>query len=1131
MGLYGAGGYAAGVNGIFERLLGGTYGNTAGMDPYGGPYASSTFPGASPGVGGQLLLDMFVKSQLGTRNLFRIPSWSEPAAGELGAYAYSRFRGNSAAFRGVSAAARATSRTAFAGLFTGSNIVRGLFHLDDENAKKVASGMLDDESGFVDMGANMIKEAFGLQDYGYAGTSAARRRSGMLVARMDRNARRILADIDPSSNAWTSREAAMLTGYQRAVQSAMYKKDAEGNDTFWRNEEFMRGFKETDIAPILERVAASSKSTDNLDARIREVGGAAIKTLEAFKDLFGNAEDAKRMLNQITSGGFSGMNADTLNSITNRTRGLMRLGELNGLSPQAVASVLNVTQMGVQSAMGFSGADIAGGYVPQNLTGSIAGRFVAQQLSDMGVSESDMNPVELQQLRARSLWRATQFAGSSAGRAMTAFQHGVMTGAIRGPQAERIKALFASGDTSSMAAAARMTARALGVAEDRLQSDSYFKIAATAVGQDVKNSRELANLGAAASENEDRSFLEQTLASEAISQATDAALESGMSRDEVNEVSRKAIIGRAAGLLKNARSAGGMRASGDLNRLISAGKSNKEIVDWINSVADSGMLGGAMTSRLRSETAAAVATDLYGRASNARLSDLSNEVVEFIRDNGGDAGPVEGVARSDAMALLKNLGRSKAFKTANSDVAGAVADVLSKGSKATDAEVRQALNAAVQVGGLDYVTGISFNKRDFGNLGSTTLFGAEIADALDGLKVDTYYTTGGAGVTQDYGDIEKGLGAVVDALSSSALKDSGDIKKRIGKDKELKAAYARLKKAKDLFAAASTSEAKRQIAASVVGDAKMLGISGNAAVEALHGSNSGLFADVGDAFSFVEAVTGTNRSGTDVTFGGRHLRKEQLEAVFSQAAKGIDGLDGRSYDDIIKQLQSGSKSEAVQKFKDNLRALGENAVVAADANYDVKTAFGTAAMAGVSDRFGGGLVTNDYYARVAMGAGERSGMTLDKVEELGARVQAIVDDNAVRAYTRASDAVLKGLQTNNWEDALDAFMDPGATKEQRAAFIKKVKERFKGFFGDDGKLKKNVTVAELASAVGEVAGTGELREIASASVGDNTDEAAANRSIAMVQLSSDTVTDLAKQFADEIEGRTLRVTEAGTMPA
>lgn len=1114
---YGYGAVGDAATAIYRQLMAGSYGA---QDPYTSPYSSTTFQGPTQDTG-SMLVDLVLRNTLGVRNLFTLPKWDESAAGQLGAYGYSRFRANQEAFAVTNRLGVVGARGALGQVFAGNSAIRRLTGMDDAAAENLVRKFeTGDSGGFTDMFVNFAKQAFNVEDYGYTGTHAARQRSAFLLAGMSPSANRLLSDINPISDNWTAREASVVGNFARNARNAMYE---EG---FLRDENFMRGFRETDVAPLLERVAATAGGGENMGDRIKKVGGAAIKTLEAYRDLFGNAEEAKRVLNQMTAGGWSNMTTETLDRLTNQARGLMRLGEINGIGPQAVAGAMGSSQAGVRAAFGYSPSDVSGGYVSNGAVAGIANRFLAQQLADQRVLGGSLDPIEMQRLQARSTWRATQFAGSSAGQGMIAFQYALKTGAISGTQAEELRRMFESGDTTAMGRARTMTAQALGIDVGKLHDTAFQKMALAAIENDAERIDDLANMGARSSENEDRTLAERAYAEQMLDTAKRNARAGGAERLALDETTKRAQVRAVKDFLRqNEGSADASRAlqlleAAERNAGADTDKLMRGMGEILGSMENQ---GAADVARTRATLAAAesINTEAYGQS----VGGVSDTVLRMVTDRGGTLNDGQ-LSRVDAMKLLNVLNGSSLLTDAQRK---AVDTARQSGS--TEQQIVDAFNAV----GSDLL-GMAARQTAFNrpqtqsDLSTTRLFGSDIAQLAageGGVKVETLWTTGGTGTTTNFEDVRGavdtafgGIDAQVNELARKVEAEYDAKKKAIDEDKSLKPEekaqkLAALEKeyapkradikayrdAKSTFDSTATSDlgtnadarknwreaaGKAAAAASRIEgfDAETL----NNDFQALEG-----FGD-SDAMSFLKALSASNGEGTDVTIGGRHVRRAEFDSVAEQAAQGIQALEGKSGLELYKALQEDDSARRAWAKRMQDKGLDVSAVF--DSNANLESATGGVAMSNVIGMFGGEVVAGDVASRALRNAGEKAGMTTESIEKIGATVQGIVDQNAASAYVDAGQAVLRGLQKNDWDKAYEVFLRKDATQGEKAAFISKIQGLFSSFIGEDGELKEGKTAEDLQNAAYE--SQNEVREAARAAKGSDGSEAseAARKAVA-----------------------------------
>lgn len=1061
-----------GYGSLYDDLITRAYGASSVGNPFMPPEMSSTWRGSEPTLV-SLLANLVSMNVLGVNSPLRLPNWSDPMSGSLGAYAYSRFRSNQEAIGVVSAQNRLASQAALVAALTGNNLTGQIFGQKPEDIAALQRSFAKDSAGFVDMGVNMTKQFFGLEDYGYAGIRAAQQRSAFLLSGMSREANRMLSDMNPASNNWAAREAAVVGDYARAARAAMYV-EKDGMPTFVRDENFMRGFRETDIAPILERVAASTPAGDDLGKRIRDVGGAAVKTLEAFRDLFGNAEDAKRLLNQMTAGGWGGMDAARLDSMTNQARGLMRLGEINGLGVQAVGSMLSVVQHGVSAAMGYTPADMAGGYVNQGVVTGVAGRFLAQQMADMRVDGSSMNPVEMQQMQARALYRATEFAGSTAGRSMMAYEMAVATGAIGADsaQARAIRDLFRSGDPESMARAAQLTASALGVDVERFQDEAFYKNAVDIVSRDKNRMDEYANMGYAASEAEDRIRVERAYANEALGSARDRALESGVSSEVVDRTERDARLGAVRRSLEANRGADGSKASralADIDRLQELRDrgeiSEREFMGQVDKLLEFVGPGFAAHARTQANAAAAEALSGLGGGEAVDLSDLKG-VAGFVNENGGDASKL---SKRNAVRYIKSLASSGGIVDRN---LLARLEKIDANSSAED--VRAVLRDVESAGVYDRALGVSFNEQTFGDMKPTTAFGGELADMLGNIGVRRYWTDGGRGQIEDVDQLFDTTWDAVGRLAKKygSVNENGGFTYKDGiSDKDYNALHAIFDDLNSRDPARIRDAARR-------------------AADLLGGDVGATDAGGKKDLAFLRALSAENGEGVDYTFGkdGTHLREDQLADVFRKVGAGKyeefkeyfrdDGsVDVRGLLGKMAQLQQGDQqNEALKQLLNDIRSSGTEISVTTDSNIDTGSAFGVIGLSAAASQYGGGAVVSDTFRRALSNAGEKAGWSQERIEEVGKTVQAVVNGAAGDAYTTMQQAVLRGFTFGDSESLgkiVDMFLDPSATDAQKKTFLEGVKGWFKKKQEEGG----GTTDGALAAITTGIE-NGELEEVA-----------------------------------------------------
>jgi len=781
-GYYYGGANRARANDIYGDIAVGTYGFAGQDDPFVDPY-NTTVGGGSGMLGefGSVIMDYVTRSMLGMRNPFRIPSWNEPNAGELGAYAYGRFSDNAKRMGGAVRNSRLQSRKAFGKVLTGlARRAAGNDSARQAELDELEKSVLNDESGLSDTAISIFQGIFGVEDYGLEGIRAAQRSEALTMSRLSPESRSIMMqDRNVLSNTWSDRASGVVNDYTRAARASMYK-----GDTFIRNEDFMRGFSISDVSSVLEQVAASAGAGEDLGARFETVGKQAIKTLEAFRDLFGSADAAKRMLNQITGGGWSNMSADALQRVVNQTRGLQALGQMNGLDHQVVGNMLATGMAGVQQAMGYSPADVAGGYVNTPTVQGISQRFLANELANMQDGGAGLNPVQVQRLKARANWRAIEFAGSSANKAMTAFEYAMMKGVIArdSTTAHRIGQLFSSGDQRSMSMAVSMVADAMGLTREDIFNDTTYKMFADAVGNDPEALNDLLDRGLQASAREDRSIMERTIANTGLDMATNMAKDAGYKSEDIKQKANQAKFAEIQKALHD--HAGQIAGAGALEEyMLKAMQEHKDDKDGGVGAAlrvfeeMSGNLGDSdFVTMLRTNATAAAADAVTNEFANRKLDSktaLTNEdrIKEIIESHGGDAS--DGIRAADARKVLTQL-RDSGLTKVDAKTAKIVQDALRDGS---DEAVVNALNELSADGGVltsdDTValvyTNSTFTRPDIHTARSSTKTARMIADEIraseTGISVDRRYYAGAGHLDENQrGLVFEGGEAIIDTL-------------------------------------------------------------------------------------------------------------------------------------------------------------------------------------------------------------------------------------------------------------------------------------------------------------------------------------------------------------------------------
>lgn len=1104
---------------IFSNIAIGRYGFAGSEgDPFVDPYNTSVGADGTFGEIGSMLLDVVMLNTLGMRNPFRMPSWSEPNAGELGAYAYGRFADNAKSMGAAVRRQKLQSRRAFGKALTGFG--RAASQNDPERQKffdDLESSVASDESGLSDMAIGVFQSVFGLEDYGLEGIRAAQRGEALMLSRLDQSGVQLLrGDKNTLSNNWKSRVSGAVADYSRAAHNIMYGyTDAEGNrvsSSFVKDEDFMRGFDVTDVSSVLEQVAATAGQGEDLGARFDKVGREAIKTLEAFRDLFGDAEAAKKMLNQITGGGWSGMTAESLKRITAETRGLQALGTTAGLSHTAVGNMLVTGMAGVQQGMGYSAAEVASGYVSAPLVEGISSRFLANELANLPDGGANLNPIEIQKLQARANWRAIQFSGSSANKAMTAMVYGTMTGQIDDDTRGRIEELFRSGDRNSMSSATDMIASALGIRREDIFNDTTYKVFADAVGNDPAKTAELLDLGMAAAATEDRTTMERTLADTSLDIATNRARESGVSTQDVKKTANSARLAEIRKSLSDHTEVAGSEALLALmNKAVaeSALRNEDEAaqVDAALKVFDtvSKNLGDQdFVAMVRTNSTAAAADAVNERHSFNELSedaylslgtDAESRVLDIINKHGGTAGDNGRIRAADARKILKSI-QDSGVAAVDSDAAKIVQKALDNGS---DAAVVDALNQLAGDGGLlseESVSDLVFGNTTFvtppldATPRSSTYTSRMLADDIrkNGITVTRRYF-GGTGhlEAEDKGLAAEGAEAILASYSDALFGEDQEaqdrfIKKHFDDAKEAEDGHYKSEKA-EAFKTRVTDLRNKFEAAKAGGDDEAMKDAFNE-LNALMKSDeyADIFGDdalkeradqaVGDITTSGggKAFAGTDSSGlvgvmsSDTGFvdvvdiGGKTYRRDaNFDSLIKKAAEtaGLEGFQDIEGVDLYKKIGELSDEDR-EKFLKSLEENGGTVLAASEADLD--SVLGKVATANVADSgFGGSLVAADEFTKSLKKIDGATVVTSKYLEDLGQHIQDLVDENAPAAYMTMQQAVLKGLETGNLDDALDSMFKSGTAPEEKQRAINKIKQVLKDFhiLNDDGSVNAN----------------------------------------------------------------------------
>lgn len=661
--------------------------------------------GAPQGLLG-LGVGLLSQKLLGTSSIpFRLVNPWERPAGDLGAYGLSRFEGNTARMGAANSSAMAQRQAALGSVFSGG---LGEQIFGKENAAKVAATIRNDRTGIADMFASQAARFFGAgQDYGVTAINAAKHAEALMTD----DERRALNNTEYGSEQWKSLINNSSSRFTKAARSLMYERD--GN-SFVRKEDFMRGFSETDVSSLLERVVASASGNEDMKSRMQTVGKEAIGTLEAFKELFGSAERAKQVMNAITGGGFASMTEQDFARLTNTTRGLMDLGNKAGVSNTAVAGMIETASQGVTGAMGYTAADIAGGFVNNKYVGSVAGQFVAQELKNMGAASlSDLDPTTQARIQAQATWRATQFAGSSANKYMTAAVYAKKNGIISAESYERAKNLFASGDEQSMQQGAQIIASAMNMSQDEILDPTHFRIFADDVASDSESLSELVDLGVSASNKEDRNRTEKAVADVGLERAQRAANIAGVSDSDQNSITSGARLASIRENLAKFAKNGDQSAEYVMQAMSHAGNDPDEQLRVFENMKD--MLAPGVGDYADANATAAAANALNDRAYGT--SEIGGGVAAAAARYGAKLNGNGELSRVDAGKIFQGL--ANAFEAeGSSDKAQRVNELLENGDFRT----------------LDREFGIQFTNEQYAARGNTVLSNIGFADRPEEVK-------------------------------------------------------------------------------------------------------------------------------------------------------------------------------------------------------------------------------------------------------------------------------------------------------------------------------------------------------------------------------------------------------------
>ena len=1001
--------------------------------------------GAPQGLMG-IAFNFFTSRLLGTTSPpFRLQNPFERPAGDLGAYGLSRFEGNAARMGAGAGVIRSQSRAAASQILNSPFLKRtadnpnGLFSEDMIN--KASDWLAHDETGLGDMIVNTVARFAGAgDDYGITGTRVAKNAEAF----MTRAQRAAAAASGYGSENWKNMIGATTQDVTKAMRSLMYEN--EGN-SFVRKEEFMRGFSETDVSSILEKVAASAtnaeaanghSSPEALKSRLETVGGAAIKTLEAFKELFGSADKAKQMLNGLTGGGFTTMNEEDFNSLTNQARGMMQLGMNAGVNHDVLASMLNMVAAGVQNAMGYTPEDVAGGYVNNNIVNGVSNAFVAQELSDMGVSDISMlDEQEQQRLKARAAKRASEFAGSTANRYMTAATAAFGTGAMSEQNYNEVMRMFESGDREQMSDAADRVAEALGISKDAILDEHNFKIFSDTVGRDRALVERLADSAVKAQNNEITNVGEFSIANAGLNRAQNALKTVGYGNQEVVDMSNATKVESITAQLQEMANSGDVTAKGILE---SMGR-EKNATDKLKAFDKA-------RSLLEDGRGDIIMTNATATAQN-KLNDMAYNVYDTV-----DAGVAARL--KDKGAALNENGQVRRIDLAN--LAQSTINTLDQLGRGNEATKLRDLLENKDFAGLSSALGSVLKDEtvSYSAYKNAIVSNAEGPERAQGSSKLTM-----AGLVSALTDSNgEGLGRR-ESLYNGKREEEFDVNEYLGiKDKD---------EALDFKLPADRTDAKsREVVRKfqdILGDDSLSGVKKANALNELAASLSeeemknlktdltetgGVDAEAGSRM--FEAISRARKSKPEevkgaFTVGGNAFRIQDVDNATKNVIAGNEELQAAFKDmtteqvwDAIRNMSpDDSTRQAFFTALKNQPGVVQTGNEAAD---DGKKTFNeTLGLADAGASIGGGLAGSDIFEQGLSKLGDKADMTAKQVKKLGETITNIVNSKETSNVNLAQALVSAFSDPNNPENinkVVDSVVNANTSPEAKAELVEKL---------------------------------------------------------------------------------------------
>jgi hypothetical protein len=944
-----------------------------------------------------------------------------------------------------------------------------------------------------------VKKFLGVEDFGAAAVRAAKLGESLAIGYSSEEAGRIARrDYDLTSRNWGARRDSLTKEYAETVKDMMYERDEQGNITYIRKQGFMRGFSDTDVSSVLERVVSSSNGIGDMKERINTVGKEALKTLEAFRDLFGSAQAAKTMLNQITGGQMSKFTDADFERLTASARGLQSIGAASGISHTALSGMLAVGMAGVQGAMGYSAADIAGGYVNTGIVTGIAQTFLANEIANSPSVGTD--PVALQRLRARSTWRATQFAGSSAFKGITFMAYLRSKGQLSSEDEATLRKKFESGNREQMLSAVRMLGE-IGFADAeygtrQILDDTNFKIFSEEIAGDLDAETLIRDIGAVAASNEDRASVLRERADVNAGRNRNILKNSGIGQARIREVEDQA---RYESIVRDLQSNGESVVLQRMQLEYTKSGATAAVRKFDVLKSDLRHSGAVDTIELRAAQSAsdALRSEIFDRRNSVDLSGHVEMMKLFGLDSEGDtnvswANVVK--AAKTAQRFVGQEDREKLQKFISSGDFSGLADelegILANPGNSLDAmALKESFvpyrdNGAISNEGLAFVRDLSaFEVSHVVSAGSTVKGGvvsneaafaateAIISEVARGIEPDETgnaldLSTASEFVRKNFMDYDENTGKYT--WKKGAEEKYTEYKKKID---EAVANYRAVVSTKG-YSAEDVAEARGKIASVLSGlkvsetepvdyssvDSAVRNIEVNGEkVEELANASSKDFLNAASGKSAVGTTIRAGVVGSDnvIEINLHDLAKAARSTTYVrqlgemsdiQVVDLLNELGGIATDAV--RTPESERTEEQREALDTIRSVwGEIQASSATIRTSSTEAGNAAATAAASGRiartFGGDLVSAEYFNNTARNGATEEVVTSGNLEAVGRKTQERVDNAAENgAYETAQSTVLRGLTTNDWTSFYRFMLKAGTSDEQAKETIEKFKELF-----------------------------------------------------------------------------------------